>query len=234
MIMRSYIFLTNVFFLSFATTAYPVSQESIDISLQDDILAYSKHIGYTIAEDLKIESEYIDIEAVIEGMREYSQGKLPAGEPSSMIPNASLASIQKRLFETQARTNLEQTEKYLQELCEKPSVHVLEKSALAYEVLERGQGGKALTENDTIVVRYLILDSEGRNVFSQDEETSEELESTCQVTDFLPSISRALVGMTLGERRKIYVHPRLAYGELSQLPPNTLLIVDISLLEIKK
>ena len=230
--MRLYVPLANIVFVSVAVAAHAFSVEATDDgSLQEDIREYSKHIGYAIAEDLRMESDFVNVEAVIQGIREYSQGDSPEVESHTM--NERFTSIQKRLFERQAKINLERAEKYLQEVCAKASVHVLEKAALAYEVLDKGQGMGALTEEDTVVVRYLIVDSEGRTVFSEEGGNTNDLPCTCKVDDFLPPISRALVGMVPGERRKIYVHPKLAYGELSHLPPNLPLIVDITLLEIK-
>jgi peptidylprolyl isomerase len=70
-------------------------------------------------------------------------------------------------------------------------------------------------------------------IFSS-EDMEENAPTTFGLTDLLPSLSRAMVGMLPGEKRKIYVHPNLAYGKLGHFPPNSLLIMEIQLLKIVK
>ncbi len=206
-----------------------------DTNLQEEIQTYSKQIGHLLAEDLQMQSECLDLEAVIQGMREYRQRAFQKGQLGGKSNDAVFESLQKKLFEYQAAQNLKQTESYLQEVCKKDSVHILKPDALAYEIIETGQGKRALSENDAIVVRYTIFNSRGEPILSSEhlDKDTDTSPCTCAPDDFLPAISQAMKGMLEGEKRKIYVHPNLAYGKFGLLPPNSLLIIEITLLKIK-
>ena len=39
-------------------------------------------------------------------------------------------------------------------------------------------------------------------------------------------------GMRVGERRKIFIHPDLAYKTIGHVPPNSLLIVEVEVLDV--
>ena len=54
----------------------------------------------------------------------------------------------------------------------------------------------------------------------------------------IPAAICGLVGMKVGEKRELYIPANLAYGENSppgsNIPPNSVLLFDIELLDIKK
>jgi len=221
----------SYFFVCLLTTSIVFATEPTeDTILQEEIQTYSKQIGYLLAEDLHRQSEYFDLEAVIQGIRQYQQRVVQKGQVDEKINDEAFESLQKKLFEYQSRQNLKQAESYLKEVCKKDSAHILKNDALVYEVLDPGQGMRTFSENDSIAVQYTIFDSCGEMILSdQDLNTP----CTCSPDDFLPAISQAMKGMIEGEKRKIYVHPDLAYGKFGGLPPNSLLIIEITLLKIE-
>lgn len=203
-----------------------------DPQLEKDIQTYSKQVGISIAEDLRTMSECYDIEAVIQGMREYLKGE-STNEAFRKAPDNAFDLIQKKLFEYQARKNLEKAEHFLRKLCQKKTIITLEKDALLYEITESGKGTNSLSADDTFSVRYDIVDTLEKSIFSFDQDDRDG-QCTCTLDDFLPSLSRAMLGMVEGEKRTIYIHPDLAYGKIGNLPPNSLLIVKMHLIEILK
>ena len=105
------------------------------------------------------------------------------------------------------------------------------KNALIYETIESGKGTDSLTAHDTVCASFTILDTEG-NVIVSSQEIEGSPSNIFAIDDLLPSLSRAMVGMVAGEKRIIYVHPNLAYGKFGHLPPNSLLIMEVKLIEI--
>jgi FKBP-type peptidyl-prolyl cis-trans isomerase len=205
-----------------------------DMRLKEDIQIYSRQVGYSIAEDLEMSSDCYDLEAIIQVMRQYMQDDAPIERLNEKDSNEIFKSLQKRLFEYQANKNLERAERYLKEVSQKTSAHTLEDGGVVYEVTRSGNGTKLLSENDTIFVQYSIVNEQGKVFISSQDTNMDEKDPqfACALDDFLPSISRAMIGMVEGENRIIYVHPRLAYGKLGHLPPNSLLIVTMTLVKI--
>lgn len=104
-------------------------------------------------------------------------------------------------------------------------------SGLQYKVLEEGTG-ETPTANDTVSVHY-----EGRllngNVFDSSYQRNRPAEFP--VTGVIPGWVEALQLMKTGAKWELYIPGDLAYGERGNrsIPPNSLLIFQVELLEIK-
>ena len=218
-------------------TSMLASEEAIDeIKLREKMKTYSRQTGYSFAEALKNDSELFDLEATIQGIRAFMNGESSNESAVDLFDDTIFKAYEKQLFELKAQKNLEQAEQYLQTKTLEKTAHVLEDGLLLYEINEKGcsvegQNVDALKEQDTVVADYTLFDTEGKALFS-----SKEMEGTTHsrfaVEDLLPALSRAMVGMQQGEKRTIYVHPNLAYGKIGHLPPNSLLIMEVKLIEI--
>ena len=195
-----------------------------DEILRKEMQSYSKKLGYTLAEELQLTSDYHDLEFIIKGMQQYLQGEPMAQEPSE----EEFESLQKRLFEHQAKRNYSAASAFMQELTKKNGVLVLQKDALAYEIIETGHGLQPLSSDDTVLVRYAIVDLSGRVIISNEDSPP----CPTPLNDFLPSIAQAMIGMVEGEKRKICVHPDLAYGNLSDFSQDGILIIEVVLCSI--
>ena len=229
-----HVLINHCLFLFFFGAGLLSSNEPTDErTLREVVKTYSMQRGYDFADELKNESELFDLEAAIEGIRQYMKGGVPKEDVSHILNEKSLKAYEKQLFEWKTQKNLEEAEGYLEMASRKATMHVLEKGSLIYEILEHGEGTAALTEGDTIKADYTLFNMSGKIILSSLEiEENETLPFA--LDDLLPSLSRAMVGMLPGEKRKIYVHPNLAYGKIGHLPPNSLLIMEIKLLEIVK
>jgi len=205
-----------------------------DMSLMQDIQAYSRQVGYSIAENLEMTSDCYDLEAIIQGMRQYLNDDTTIEPLCEKESEKTFESLQKRLFEYQANKNLARAENYLTEVSKKCTAHTLEGGGVVYEITRPGKGRKPLSKNDTFFARYSIIDLQGKVLISDQRAAFDEenLPYVFTLNDFLPSISQAMIGMVEGEDRTIYVHPKLAYGKLGHLPPNSLLIVTLTLVKI--
>ncbi len=105
-------------------------------------------------------------------------------------------------------------------------------SGLQYEVLEAGTGAKP-TAQSTVVTHYHGTMIDG-TVFDSSIERGEPAEFG--VTQVIPGWTEALLLMSVGDKWRIACPPTLAYGEQGagdSIPPNTSLVFEIHLIDIK-
>ena len=105
-------------------------------------------------------------------------------------------------------------------------------SGLQYEVLEGGSGAKP-TADSTVVTHYHGTLVDG-TVFDSSVERGEPAEFG--ITQVIPAWTEALQLMSVGDKWRIACPPKLAYGEQGAgdaIPPNTALVFEIHLLDIK-
>jgi FKBP-type peptidyl-prolyl cis-trans isomerase FklB len=105
-------------------------------------------------------------------------------------------------------------------------------SGLQYEVLESGGGAKP-GPRANVVTHYHGTLVDG-TVFDSSVERGEPAEFG--VHQVIPAWTEALQMMSVGDKWRIACPPRLAYGEQgagSTIPPNTALVFEIHLIDIK-
>ena len=105
-------------------------------------------------------------------------------------------------------------------------------SGLQYEVLESGSGAKPGPQS-TVVTHYHGTFVDG-TVFDSSVERGDPAEFG--VHQVIPGWTEALQMMSVGDKWRIACPPKLAYGEQGagdSIPPNTALVFEIHLIEIK-
>ena len=220
-----------IFFLG--TRIFASEEVSRDeLKLREEMKMYSLNRGYRFAEEIINESELFDLESVIEGIRQCLRGEPLQENASNILNEKNLRTYEKQLFEIKSQKNLEKAELYFSTILDqKKAIHILEKGTLFYEIIETGHGSLSLADQDTVLATFTLFDTAGKEIFSS-QEMKDNSVITFSLNELLPSIARAMVGMFPGEKRKIYVHPNLAYGKLGFLPPNSPLIIEVKLIEI--
>lgn len=114
-----------------------------------------------------------------------------------------------------------------------PSSPSPEASGLKVETLFPGSGSAAKAGN-TITVNYTGMFTNG-TVFDSSVPRGQPFQFTLGSRQVIQGWDLGLVGMKVGEKRKLTIPPELGYGPAGSgpIPPNTTLIFDVELLKIE-
>ena len=135
---------------------------------------------------------------------------------------------QEAVAQESAAANLETGEAFLTENAERAEVRSTA-SGLQYEVFE-DRAGPTAEPDSTVVVNYKGTFITGE-VFDQSADSPVEF----GLQQVISGWTEGLQLMSAGDNFRLYLHPNLAYGagSVGQIPPNSVLIFDIELLEIR-
>lgn len=160
-------------------------------------------------------------------------GTLIVGLISNKLSSNEISSSRnffKNLFASKSVKNLNKANQFLEENKNNDNV-IVTPSGLQYQILKYGEKGKNPTENDKVKVHYIgtfIDDIKFDSSYERGEP------ATFPVNGVIPGLIEGLKLMSIGSRYKFYIPPNLAYGEEGKftIPPNSLLIFEVELLEI--
>lgn len=195
------------------------ADEPVDVNQLSE--AFGNFLGRSLAK--KHNELPLDQEKVIEGIR-----KGYAGEPSPLSERdyqLAISALQTQEREKVAKENLEKAEAYLSTIDEKDEMNEIVPKKLYYSLLEAGEGPE-VKENSSPLIHYTGKFIDG-TVFGSSENTGP---ISMPLNNTIPGFRMGLVGMHEGEKRRLYIHPDLAYGTSGDLLPNSLLIFDIEVL----
>jgi FKBP-type peptidyl-prolyl cis-trans isomerase len=137
---------------------------------------------------------------------------------------------QMKKMEEMSRENQTKNEAFFKENASKEGV-VTTASGLQYRVVKQGSGRKPTAESQVVVhYRGRLLDgTEFDSSYSRNEP------ATFQVGQVIQGWIEGLQLMTAGSTYEFYIPSNLAYGEEGNpvIPPNSALIFEVELLEIK-
>ncbi len=209
------LFLLCMFFNAFASEKDFITSEK-DI----DTKKLSEAIGHIIGKNLDDLGFKLDMKNMIKGIKRGCQKK-----PSSMSEDECLkvlAQIQLKRNEHLASQNLKDATEFLIKNEKEKGVIQIECQKLQYKVLKTGKDKKVEPYHTPIVkmtARYL-----DGTIFLNSKES-------INLSETLPALKRAILGMQLHEKRQIFIHPELIFDKLYP-HLNSLVIFDIEILEL--
>jgi len=221
--------------LAFALMAAQVSAgETSPLKTEKDKVSYG--IGVDVARNLKRLGLDIDVDVLIEGLRDSLSGKklLMSEEDLRAIMNAYQADLrQKQVLATRmtAEENRKEGNAFLAENKTREGVVTLP-SGLQYKIVKAGDGKKP-TEADTVECHYrgtLINGIEFDSSYSRGQPAA------FKVTGVIPGWREALKLMSVGSKWQLFIPPELAYGSHGAgrtIGPNITLIFEVELLAIR-
>lgn len=214
-------FLSFCLFLSFSLSAAEGGQTKVEINMDE----LSETLGHLLVRHLVTPTGFkFSLEKITQGMKDEMENK-----PSPLTEEQyeeMIGLIQEKLFEEVAAKNLMQANKFLEENKAKESIVTLNEK-LQYKVLEVG-GGEKVTSESSPLIHYegKLLDG---SLFASSLESGEPI--VLPIAQTIEGFSKGLTGMSEGEKRVLYIHPDLAYGVHGHLPPNSLLIFEVTIIK---
>ncbi len=216
-------------------TAKTKTAETPALTTQEQKVGYA--IGAQIGAQLAMTKDDIDSKALISGLTDAMDGaalKLtdPQMQEAKMAFQKSVQEKAQKEMMKLAETNKAEGEKFLAENKTKEGVVTLP-SGLQYKIVQAGTGATP-TATDTVVTHYTGTLLNGK-VFDSSVQRGEP--ATFPVNGVIPGWTEALQHMKVGGKWQLFIPADLAYGERGagqMIAPNSTLIFDIELLEIKK
>ena len=190
-------------------------------------------IGRQVGEQLAQQPfEGMSPKAVIAGIADVLEGN--PSQVSEADIKAAIDDLNQRLRKQQneaAATQAAEGERFLEANAQRDEVNVTD-SGLQYEVIESGDG-ETPASSSKVRVHYHGTLVDG-TVFDSSVERGEPAEFG--VNQVIPGWTEALQMMSVGDKWRIACPPKLAYGEQGagdSIPPNTALVFEIHLIDIK-
>lgn len=94
--------------------------------------------------------------------------------------------------------------------------------------------GEAVKKGDTVVIHYTGKLPDGTK-FDSSLDRNEPFETQIGVGQVIKGWDEGVIGMKVGGKRKLTIPPDMGYGskQVGTIPPNSTLLFDVELLEIK-
>lgn len=206
----------------------------IELKTLADSAAYAigTDIGSNITKNLPTApgGKELNQQLILAAFTDALNGK-PSQIPADKVPAVTQSYFMK-MQAVEGTKNIEAGKKYLDENIKRAGIKTTA-SGLQYEILKEGTGAKPVA-TDTVKVHYHGTTIEGK-VFDSSVDRKEP--ATFAVNQVIPGWTEALQLMSVGSKWKIYVPSALAYGERgagADIKPNSVLVFEVELLEIKK
>ncbi|MCD6307394.1 MAG: FKBP-type peptidyl-prolyl cis-trans isomerase [Candidatus Latescibacteria bacterium] len=203
-----------------------------EVKTEDERISYA--IGFSIGSQLKMniaeDTVKIDPDVIalaIADVMENNDAALSPEEIQKVLDDFQAG--QKAAQQRAADENKIASSEFLAQNAGKDNVVTLEDS-LQYEIIEEGSGATPM-QDDTVRVNYhgTLIDG---TVFDSSVDRGEPVQFP--VRGVIPGWTQVLQMMKVGGKWKVYIPPELGYGlrGSASIPPNSLLIFEIELLDI--
>ena len=209
--------------------------EFVEVDLENKHHKQSYALGLNLSDQLKQQGWEIDLDVFVQGFRDGF-----AGESELLSSDDALKILiemeeeqkaqQQAEYNKMAEKNKKAGEAFLAENKKKEGVVTLD-SGLQYKVITAGEGPKP-KKTDAVLCHYRGTLLDGTQFDSSyDRGTPAQF----GVNQLIPGWTEALQLMSTGSKWELYIPPYLAYGarQAGQIGPNSTLIFELELLEIK-
>lgn len=221
---------TLVLVLTSLTVACAGKEKKADLTTEKGKLSYT--IGQQIGRQLKTDNIDVDPDVVAASINDVTTGKEPRLSPTdmqaAMMRAQQLASTK---MEMEGKGNREKGEKFLTENKAKTGIKTTA-SGLQYQVTTEGKG-KSPKATDVVKVHYSGTLIDGTK-FDSSYDRGQPAEFP--LNGVIRGWTEGLQLMKIGGKNRLFVPSELAYGPQGRpgIPPNSTLIFDVELLEVKK
>lgn len=189
-----------------------------------DFSKLSETFGHMLGKNLESLGFEIQLAKVFQGIEQAFDGKDAPMSESECYQAISVIQEHKRGIE--AKENLAKAEAFLKENAKKKGMIVLEDKKLQYTVEQKGKG-EVVKAGNSPKIRFVGTFLDGTEFAKSEQEEHITLNE-----DFLAGLNKGIVGMKEGEKRKIYIHPDLAFKDKgSVFPPNSMVSFEVEVVK---
>ncbi len=210
--------------------------EFVEVDLENARHKQSYALGLNLSEQLKQQELEIELDVFVQGFRDGYAGQPPLLSPDDALKvliemKQEQRAQQQAEHNKMAEKNKKAGEAFLAENQNKEGVVTLD-SGLQYKVIRAGDGPKP-KKTDVVLCHYrgALLDG---TQFDSSYDRGEPAQF--RVDKLIPGWTEALQLMPSGSKWELYIPSYLAYGarQAGQIAPNSTLIFELELIEIKK
>ena len=136
--------------------------------------------------------------------------------------------LKNREFQETAENNLAVANSFMGANAKKPGVVELIPSKVQYRILQQGTGTTVKPDSSPLM-RYSGYYLDG-TLFGSSDEVGGPI--AIPIAQMIPGFRDGVKGMKEGEIRRLFIHPDYAYGAISEIPPNSLLIFKVEVVRV--
>jgi FKBP-type peptidyl-prolyl cis-trans isomerase FkpA len=147
----------------------------------------------------------------------------------------AIAAKQQEKTDKDMKDNMTKASSFLATNAAKKGIVTLPPDSLQYEIIKDGTGVQP-KPTDTVRVNYVGTFIDGKKFDSSRDPGREPLQFTINEPGMIPGFTEIIPMMKVGSTWRVYIPPKLGYGDRGNqsIPPNSLLIFEIELLDIVK
>jgi FKBP-type peptidyl-prolyl cis-trans isomerase FklB len=229
------------------TTTNAVNSAEANALLKTDVDKFSYSLGLNWGNQMRSQSVDVTPDLILRGLRDGLSNAAPLMSPDQIQKvqeemRKVIFAKRDAMMKEMKEKNLEAANKFLAENEKKPGIKKLEGGApgaaafsdvVQYKVIKEGAGPKPMA-SDRVAVHYRGTLLNGTEFDASSKRGPEP--AVFGVSQVIKGWTRALTNMNVGSKWELYIPPALAYGENGQrnIEPNSLLIFEVELVEIKK
>jgi FKBP-type peptidyl-prolyl cis-trans isomerase len=217
-------------------SAYPKDKQEPSPRLVTQQSQTSYAIGVEMARNFKRLGLNLDIDTIIKGLRDGTEGKalLLSEEELRKTLESHYASLKDKSAESTkalAEKNQKEGDEYRDKYKAMPGVTTLP-SGLQYKIMQAGNGDRP-TEGAIVNIHYrgsIANGAEFQNSYLRGQPL------TVAISNLIPGLREAIKLMPAGSKWEVVVPPELAYGRTGggrQIEPNVTLIFEVELFGIQ-
>lgn len=186
-------------------------------------------IGQNLAQSISRDLKNLNKEAFLNAIKNVFDGKEPRFSEDQL--RSTLTQFSQQEQESEYKATIDTGRAFLEKNKSNPGVKITA-SGLQYEVIKEGNGNKPGAD-DTVVCNYKGTLTDGTQ-FDNSYDRGEPL--TIHVSSVIPGWTEGLQLMSKGSKYKFYIPHELGYGlrGAGDIPPGSVLIFEVELLDIKK
>ena len=204
---------------------------AVELSTDEQKVSYG--FGLQFGDQLRRNSfDGLDLDAVLAGIHHWYNDQQAVLSDAELNPSYQVIQERQQAKAAELTSKREALAAQFMEANAARDEVATTQSGLQYEVLEAGSGAKPGPQS-TVVTHYHGTFVDG-TVFDSSVERGDPAEFG--VHQVIPGWTEALQMMSVGDKWRIACPPKLAYGEQGagdSIPPNTALVFEIHLIEIK-